>query len=113
MTDQTGKVFIALGQDVRQCLVCEGLFTRRAAFEHFDVSMHADNQHENLLKMMQTSRLADHSGCDAIFVNTSAFELSRWRGGRCCMGASPSLSSGVRYESQGGYCDPSSADDAG
>lgn len=51
-TDQTGKVFIALGQGVRQCLICEGLFTRRAAFEH-SLAPCAGNQYENLLKMMQ------------------------------------------------------------
>ena len=33
-TDQTGKVFIALGQGLRQCLACEGVFTRRASREH-------------------------------------------------------------------------------
>jgi hypothetical protein len=33
-TDQVGKVFLVVGQRVRQCLVCEELFTRRAASEH-------------------------------------------------------------------------------
>jgi hypothetical protein len=33
-TDQTGKVFLVIGQDVRKCLVCEGVFTRQAASEH-------------------------------------------------------------------------------
>jgi hypothetical protein len=33
-SDQIGKVFIVVGQDVHQCLICEGVFTRRAAFEH-------------------------------------------------------------------------------
>jgi hypothetical protein len=29
-----GKIFVALSQDMRQCLICEGVFTRRAASEH-------------------------------------------------------------------------------
>ena len=36
-TDQVGKVFIAVGQRVRKCLVCEELFTRRASAEHSKV----------------------------------------------------------------------------
>jgi hypothetical protein len=36
-TDQIGKVFIALSRDLRQCLICEGVFTRRAASEHSTV----------------------------------------------------------------------------
>lgn len=36
-TDQIGKVFIVIGQDVRRCLVCEHLFTRRTASEHSTV----------------------------------------------------------------------------
>ena len=36
-TDQVGKVFIVIGQRVRRCLVCEELFTRRAASEHATV----------------------------------------------------------------------------
>lgn len=35
--DQTGKVFTVVGQDVRQCLICEGVFTRQAASEHAKV----------------------------------------------------------------------------
>jgi hypothetical protein len=27
-------VFIVVGPDVRECLICQGVFTRRAAFEH-------------------------------------------------------------------------------
>jgi hypothetical protein len=33
-TDQIGKAFIVVGQDVRQCLICEGVFTRQASAEH-------------------------------------------------------------------------------
>ncbi len=32
--DQIGKVFMALGQDLRQCLMCDGVFTRQAASKH-------------------------------------------------------------------------------
>jgi hypothetical protein len=37
-TDQTGKVFLVVGQRVRKCLVCEQFFTRRTASEHATVS---------------------------------------------------------------------------
>src|SRR3954453_2341966 len=43
-------------------------------------------------------------------VNRSAFERSRWRGGRYAWARS---SSRVRCGSQGGTCDPSQNDDAG
>jgi hypothetical protein len=33
-TDQIGKAFAVVGHDVRRCLVCEQLFTRRASAEH-------------------------------------------------------------------------------
>jgi hypothetical protein len=39
-TDQIGKVFVCVGKNVRQCLVCEQLFTRRAASEHAKVACH-------------------------------------------------------------------------
>jgi hypothetical protein len=42
----------------------------------------------------------------------SPFELSRWRGGRYRM-VGPSIVAGVRFGSQGGYCDPSQEADAG
>jgi len=35
--DQIGKVFLVVGQDVRRCLICEQLFTRREASEHAKV----------------------------------------------------------------------------
>jgi hypothetical protein len=38
-TDQVGKVFV-VGQDVRKCLVCEQVFTRRASAEHANVACH-------------------------------------------------------------------------
>jgi hypothetical protein len=37
-TDRVGKAFIAVGQDVRQCLVCEQLFMRRDARVHARVA---------------------------------------------------------------------------
>ena len=33
-SDQIGKVFVVLSQDMRQCLICERVFTRRASAEH-------------------------------------------------------------------------------
>jgi len=33
-TDQIGKVFIVVSQDVRRCLICDCVFTRQAAAEH-------------------------------------------------------------------------------
>jgi len=35
--DQIGKVFFAVGRDVRQCLVCGELFDRKAAADHAEV----------------------------------------------------------------------------
>ena len=43
---------------------------------------------------------------------TSAFELSRWRGGRYRV-VGLSIFAGVRVGSQGGHCDPSQEADAG
>jgi hypothetical protein len=39
-TDQIGKVFVCVGKNVRQCLVCEQLFTRRDSAEHAKVACH-------------------------------------------------------------------------
>jgi hypothetical protein len=36
-TERIGKVFVAVGQDVRKCLICEQFFTRRASAEHAEV----------------------------------------------------------------------------
>ena len=33
-SEQVGKVFLALAKDLRQCLVCDALFTREAAAKH-------------------------------------------------------------------------------
>jgi hypothetical protein len=33
-SEQVGKVFLALATDLRQCLVCDGLFTREAGAKH-------------------------------------------------------------------------------
>ena len=29
-----GKIFVALSQDMRKCLICDGVFTRQGAAEH-------------------------------------------------------------------------------
>jgi hypothetical protein len=42
----------------------------------------------------------------------SAFELSRWRGGRYRV-VGPSIVVRVKFGSQGGHCDPSQKADAG
>ena len=36
-TDQIGKVFVVVGQDVRRCFVCEEVFTRKGASCHFNM----------------------------------------------------------------------------
>jgi len=33
-----GKIFVALGQDMRQCLICDGVFTRQGAAAHAGVA---------------------------------------------------------------------------
>jgi hypothetical protein len=33
-SEQVGKVFLALAKDLRQCLVCDELFTREAGAKH-------------------------------------------------------------------------------
>lgn len=35
--DQIGKVFAVVGQDVRQCLICDCVFTRQEASAHANV----------------------------------------------------------------------------
>ena len=42
-SDQIGKVFIVVGEDVRMCLICEGVFTRRASAEHATVACSSGN----------------------------------------------------------------------
>jgi hypothetical protein len=39
-TERIGKVFVVVDQDARKSLVCEQLFTRRAASEHAKVACH-------------------------------------------------------------------------
>jgi len=38
--DVVGKVFIAVSQDVRRCLICGSLFTRKGAAEHARTMCH-------------------------------------------------------------------------
>jgi hypothetical protein len=38
--DQIGKVMVVVSHDVRRCLVCEQLFTRRTASEHAKAACH-------------------------------------------------------------------------
>jgi hypothetical protein len=32
-----GKIFVALSQDMRRCLICDGVFTKQGAAEHVRV----------------------------------------------------------------------------
>ena len=36
-TDRVGKVFVALGQGMRKCLICDGVFLRQGASAHANV----------------------------------------------------------------------------
>ncbi len=38
--DEIGKVFVAIAQDLRLYLICEGVFTRQGATEHTGVVCH-------------------------------------------------------------------------
>ncbi len=40
-TERVGKLFLTVGQDVRRCLICERLFTRRTASEHAKAACHS------------------------------------------------------------------------
>jgi len=35
-----GKIFVALSQDMRQCLICDGVFTRQGAAAHTGAVCH-------------------------------------------------------------------------
>ena len=39
--DRIGKVFCAVGSDVRQCLVCGELLSRKAAADHAEVDCYS------------------------------------------------------------------------
>ena len=38
--DQIGKIFVALSQDMRQCLICDGVFTKQGSAAHADAACH-------------------------------------------------------------------------
>lgn len=38
--DQIGKIFFTLSQDMRQCLICDGVFTKQGAAAHNGVACH-------------------------------------------------------------------------
>ncbi len=38
--DHVGKVFVAVARDMRKCLICNSLFTRRGAAEHVETVCH-------------------------------------------------------------------------
>ena len=35
-----GKIFVALSQDMRQCLICDGVFTKQGAAAHAGTVCH-------------------------------------------------------------------------
>ena len=35
-----GKIFVALSQDMRQCLICDGVFTKQGSAAHADAVCH-------------------------------------------------------------------------
>ena len=38
--DQIGKIFFPLSQDMRQCLICDGVFTKQGAAAHAGTVCH-------------------------------------------------------------------------
>jgi hypothetical protein len=38
-----GKIFVALSQDMRQCLICDGVFTKQGAAAHAGAACHPSN----------------------------------------------------------------------
>jgi len=65
--DQIGKVFVAVGRDIRQCLVCEELFTPRAAREHAKI---ACRPHDRCREVVWV-RIAESGGKNSV-ENTQA-----------------------------------------
>jgi hypothetical protein len=43
-----GKIFVALSHDMRQCLICDGVFTRRASAEHAGAPCHPSEGNSGL-----------------------------------------------------------------
>ncbi|MGA7293902.1 MAG: hypothetical protein WBW85_15310 [Terriglobales bacterium] len=35
-----GKIFVALGEDMRRCLICDEVFTKRGSAAHADANCH-------------------------------------------------------------------------
>jgi hypothetical protein len=59
-TDQIGKVFMVVYQDMRRCLICEDVFTRQAAAQHTKVAC------SPLLPQVESGLLGIQSGILAI-----------------------------------------------
>jgi hypothetical protein len=47
-SDQIGKVFIVVGEDVRKCLICDGVFTKQGSAAHADAVCHPPNGNSEL-----------------------------------------------------------------
>jgi len=43
-----GKIFVALSQEMRQCLICEGFFTTQGAAAHADAVCHPPKANSEL-----------------------------------------------------------------
>jgi hypothetical protein len=47
-SDRVGKVFVALSQDMRQCLICDGVFTKQGSAAHADAACHPSEGNSRL-----------------------------------------------------------------
>ena len=43
-----GKIFVALSQDMRQCLICDGVFTKQGAAAHAGAACYPSNRDSGL-----------------------------------------------------------------
>jgi hypothetical protein len=53
-----GKIFVALSQDMRQCLICDGVFTRHSASEHVAVACRPSEDEEHKMGDGHQSEMA-------------------------------------------------------
>jgi hypothetical protein len=48
--DQNGKVFVALAQGMRKCLICEAMLTRQSSAEHAEVTCYLSVHFQQLTR---------------------------------------------------------------
>jgi hypothetical protein len=69
--ESVGKVYIALGQDVRRCLICEKVFSRQGSFEHSKFPCHTSGYRYGEERVYNRSNLSTTSpnsfSMDSIF----------------------------------------------